>query len=286
MKYILTSFLLLLVHATFSQSTFPSFLKGTWKQENTSLYEHWDSLNPQTLKGFSYILKDGNMKVSEYLDLSSKKNLLTYTATVVRQNGGKSVSFKQSKAGADLVFENPVHDFPKKLVYKRISDSEIQVEVSDGKGKGETFKMFKQGIDGVKDTGTANPKYDKELALKLGSDDYGMKSYILAILKTGTNPTTDKNELQELFRGHMNNINRLVEEGKLVVAGPLGKNDKTYRGIFILKDVGTIDAAKELLQTDPAVKAGVFELELYNWYGSAALPEYLPASDKIWKVKH
>ncbi|TWV90756.1 YciI family protein [Chitinophaga pinensis] len=113
-----------------------------------------------------------------------------------------------------------------------------------------------------------------------------MKAYILAILKTGTNPTTDKTELQELFRGHMNNINRLVAEGKLVVAGPLGKNDKTYRGIFILKDIATIDAAKELLQTDPAVKAGIFEVELYNWYGSAALPEYLPASDKIWKIKH
>lgn len=226
------------------------------------------------------------MKVSEYLDLTSKNNMLTYTATVVRQNSGKSVSFKQIKAGAELVFENPTHDFPKKLVYKRISDSEIQVEVSDGKGKGETFKMFKQGGEGVKDTTTANPQYDKALAEKLGSDDYGMKSYILAILKTGTNQTADKNELQELFRGHMNNINRLVEEGKLVVAGPLGKNDKTYRGIFILKDVGTIDAAKELLQTDPAVKAGVFELELYNWYGSAALPEYLPASDKIWKIKH
>ena len=286
MKYILTYLLLMLGHQTFSQSSFPSFLKGTWKQENTDVYEHWDSLNAGTLKGFSYILKDGNMKVSEYLDLTSKNNLLTYTATVVRQNGGKSVSFKQSKGGNEFVFENQAHDFPKKLVYKRITATEMQVEVSDGKDKVEIFKLFKQGDGTVKDTVSANPGYDKELARKLGSDDYGMRSYILVILKTGINQTTDKNELQELFRGHMNNINRLVEEGKMVVAGPLGKNDKTYRGIFILKDIGTIDNAKELLQTDPAIKAGILDVELYNWYGSAALPEYLPASDKIWKVKH
>jgi uncharacterized protein YciI len=82
----------------------------------------------------------------------------------------------------------------------------------------------------------------------------------------------------------MDNIKRLVDEGKLVVAGPLGKNDNTYRGIFIL-DVATIEEAQSLLQTDPAVKEGLLDAELYKWYGSAALPEYLPASDKVWKSK-
>lgn len=136
------------------------------------------------------------------------------------------------------------------------------------------------------DTANANPNYDNALAQKLSADDYGMRPYILVILKSGTNQTADKNVIQEMFKGHMNNINRLVKEGKMVVAGPLGKNDKTYRGIFILKDVGTLDEAKLLLQTDPAIKGGLLDAELYNWYGSAALPEYLPFSDKIWKVQH
>jgi uncharacterized protein YciI len=83
----------------------------------------------------------------------------------------------------------------------------------------------------------------------------------------------------------MQNITRLVDEGKLIVAGPMGKNDKTYRGIFILKNIGTLEEAKEVLQTDPAIKAGLLDMELYNWYGSAALSEYLPFSDKIWKAK-
>ena len=129
-----------------------------------------------------------------------------------------------------------------------------------------------------------NPEYDAKLAESLGGDDYGMKSYILVILKTGKNTTTDKKITDSLFRGHMDNINRLAESGKLVVAGPLGKNDKTYRGIFIL-NAKTVEEANVMLQMDPAIKANVFETELFTWYGSAALPEYLKAHSKIEKKK-
>jgi len=140
-------------------------------------------------------------------------------------------------------------------------------------------------INSEKDTLTSNPNYDKSLSEKLGGDDYGMKSYFLVILKTGTNATTDKELINKSFRGHLDNINRLVDEGKLIVAGPLGKNENNYRGIFILNNIKTIDDAKEILQTDPAIKVGLLDYEIFTWYGSAALPEYLPFSDKIWKSK-
>ncbi len=136
-----------------------------------------------------------------------------------------------------------------------------------------------------KDTLTTNPNYDKELAEKLGGDDYGMKSYFLVILKTGTNTTTDKKLISESFKGHMENIHKLVEENKLIAAGPLGKNENNYRGIFILNNIKSIEEAVELLQTDPAIKNGLLDYEIFTWYGSAALPEYLPFSDKIWKSK-
>ncbi|WP_339629977.1 YciI family protein [uncultured Maribacter sp.] len=128
-----------------------------------------------------------------------------------------------------------------------------------------------------------NPNYDAELAAKLDADDYGMKKFVFVILKTGTNKSTDKTLKDSCFTGHMNNINRLVKEKKLIVAGPMGKNDKSYRGIFIL-DVATLEEANTLLETDPAIKAKFLEPELYVWYGSAALSEYLEASDKVWKI--
>jgi uncharacterized protein YciI len=128
-----------------------------------------------------------------------------------------------------------------------------------------------------------NPNYDPELATKLGADDYGMKSYVFVMLKSGKNQSTDKVLKDSCFVGHMNNINRLVENKKLIVAGPMEKNEKSYRGIFIL-DVDSLEEAKLLLETDPAIKAEFLEPELYKWYGSAALSEYLEASDKIWKT--
>jgi uncharacterized protein YciI len=131
---------------------------------------------------------------------------------------------------------------------------------------------------------TLNPDYDSTLAKKFGADDYGMKSYVFAILKTGSNTTTDKAFIDSCFSGHMANIFRLVNEGKLIVAGPLGKNDNSYRGIFIF-NVSTIDEARKLVETDPTVNSKLLEADLYNWYGSAALPEYLDAALKIGKYK-
>ncbi len=128
-----------------------------------------------------------------------------------------------------------------------------------------------------------NPDYDSALAKKLDADDYGMKMYVLVILKTGTNLTDDKKLKDSLFAGHMSNINHMVSINKLIVAGPIEKNEKTYRGIFIL-DVKTFEEAEKLLENDPAVKEKLLTAEMYNWYGSAALPVYLKISDKIWKL--
>ncbi|WP_312554094.1 YciI family protein [Empedobacter brevis] len=130
---------------------------------------------------------------------------------------------------------------------------------------------------------TTNKNYDENLAKELKADDYGMKSYFLVILKTGSNQSTDKNLIAEKFKGHMENINRLVKDKKLVVAGPMGKNEKNYRGIFIFQDVASMEEMQHILQTDPAVEAKFLDVEIYNWYGSAALPVYLDTSDKIWK---
>ncbi|MGF1924382.1 MAG: DUF6265 family protein, partial [Bacteroidia bacterium] len=61
-------------------------------------------------------------------------------------------------------------------------------------------------------------------------------------------------------------------------------NDKNSRGIFIL-NVKTIDEAKAILATDPAVKAKLLAADLFNWNGSAALAEYLKSANKVGKYK-
>ncbi len=285
MKYKLTIIVFFLSVMTYAQPGIPLFLEGTWKMENKDLYEHWDKLTNQSLKGFSYSLSNGQIGVIEYLDITQNENEIIYTATVINQNQGRGIGFKLIRGDSIFVFENPAHDFPKKIVYQKLNAVEMFVEVSDGDKKGFSYKMKKQLKETAeKDSTILNPNYDALLAQKLGADDYGMKRYILVMLKTGPNQTTDQSFINECFRGHLTNINRLADDGHLVVAGPLQKNDKSYRGIFIL-NVSTFDEAEDLLQTDPAIAEGLLDVKLFTWYGSAALPVYLESSDKIWKEK-
>jgi uncharacterized protein YciI len=286
MRLIITLLILIAVNSFFAQTRIPDFLQGTWKMENEEIFEHWDKINETTLKGFSYKVKDGKILVSEYLDITNVNDSIIYTATVLNQNQGKGVHFTLKKTDSTYSFENANHDFPKKIVYRKLNESEISVLVSDGKNKGFSYKMRKQFQEiEQKDSTISNSNYDKVLANKLGGDDNGMKSYFLVILKTGTNTSANKEIINESFRGHMENINRLVKQGNLVVAGPLGKNENNYRGIFILNNVKSLEEAKLLLQTDPAVNNGLLDYEIFTWYGSAALPEYLPFSEKIMKTK-
>ncbi len=131
-------------------------------------------------------------------------------------------------------------------------------------------------------TQSVRPGYDKQLADSLGADQYGMKMYALVILKTGDAVIHDQVQRDSIFKAHLNNIVSLVEAGKLIVSGPLFENEKQYEGIFIFN--ASMKETAELLKTDPAIQAGLLNTELYNWYGSAALPLYLKYHDKVQKV--
>jgi uncharacterized protein YciI len=130
---------------------------------------------------------------------------------------------------------------------------------------------------------TKQSSYDAELAKKVGADEYGMKTFVFATLKRGSAKVEDPKELKQLQAGHLQNINRLAKEGKMVLAGPFLDN-QDVRGIFIF-DVPTIDEAKKLVETDPAVKSGLFEFDLRLWYGSAGLLKLLEIHDKVAKKK-
>lgn len=128
----------------------------------------------------------------------------------------------------------------------------------------------------------AQEKFDQELATKLGADDYGMKKYVIAFLYRGDRVNEySAEERAELQRGHMDNITKLAEEGKMVLAGPFFGNDD-LRGLFFF-NVESIEEAQKLTESDPSVKAGILKLELKEWYASAALPLLLELHSKIAK---
>lgn len=123
--------------------------------------------------------------------------------------------------------------------------------------------------------------YDEELAAEMGADEYGMRRYVVVLLKSGPNRDHDEETAQKLQEGHMSNIRRLANEGKLIVAGPF-LGDGELRGIYIF-DVSSVEEARELTETDPAIQAGRLDMELHPWYGSAGLKKVNEIHSRISK---
>ncbi len=111
--------------------------------------------------------------------------------------------------------------------------------------------------------------FDSIKAKAYGADAYGMKKYVFAFLKKGPNRAIEKDQAMQLQKAHLENIQRLTDLGKLVLAGPF-LDGGDIRGIYIF-NVESLEEAKTLTETDPAIKAGSLAMELKEWYGSAAL---------------
>ena len=111
--------------------------------------------------------------------------------------------------------------------------------------------------------------YNPQMAEEVGADDYGMRQYVFASLKKGPNRDLSEEEANALQRAHLDNIQRLASEGKLVLAGPF-MDEGDIRGIYIFA-VESMEEAEEIANTDPAIQAGSLVMELRPWYGSAAL---------------
>jgi len=126
--------------------------------------------------------------------------------------------------------------------------------------------------------------YDAALAEELGVDDYGMRNYVMVILKTGPNDKTiiDENKRAEIFKGHFSNMKNLAETKQLILAGPFGDPEGIRRGLYIF-NVKTVKEAQKLVMTDPAVAAGIFKPEFTPFYGSAALMQINALHKRIAK---
>jgi uncharacterized protein YciI len=97
-------------------------------------------------------------------------------------------------------------------------------------------------------------------------------TYYFCFLRRGANWTAERTpETEKLQAAHMANINAMAKTGKLVIAGPFEKAGE-YAGVFVFK-VGSLDEAKALAESDPAVKAGRLRTDVHPWLvGEGSLP--------------
>ena len=99
------------------------------------------------------------------------------------------------------------------------------------------------------------------------TNEPNVKQYWLVVIKTGPMDAVIKDSVQraKIFQGHFSNMSTLHKEGVLKVAGPFGKNDHQWRGLFIL-DCKTEEDARRYVTTDPAIAAGIFTVDIVPWW--------------------
>ncbi|MBN2777388.1 MAG: SRPBCC domain-containing protein [Bacteroidales bacterium] len=148
MKNIITLIFIISGYINCQAQEIPEFLQGKWKVENKDIYEEWEMVTTSEYVGSSYKIIDDKKVVSENLSIRNSAKSVIYTATVLNQNQGKGIEFTLNKIDANTFsFENLNHDFPKKIIYKKIADRQIYVQVLGKENKGFSFNMFKVKTD-------------------------------------------------------------------------------------------------------------------------------------------
>lgn len=111
-----------------------SWLSGHWCQESGGalIEEYWLAARGGSLLGLSRTVKVGELTGFEYLRIESREGALYYVA---QPGGAPPTEFRRTASGAGWArFENPAHDFPRRIVYRR-SGTSLHAEIS-GPGMG------------------------------------------------------------------------------------------------------------------------------------------------------
>jgi len=110
-----------------------------------------------------------------------------------------------------------------------------------------------------------------------------IRKYWFVLLTNGSNVSQDAYPAAKIQRGHLDNIGRLYNEGKIKVAGPFGeKGDSILNsglGIFIF-DCPTREEVVTLLKTDPAISAGRLAYHIREWY-TAPIGSFVPGKPAV-----
>jgi hypothetical protein len=127
-----------------------AWLEGTWENvsEQGNLSETWQKVNDSTYAGRGFFIKDKDTLHNESIELRQKGDIVSYNPTVQGQNNNRPVEFRMT-SGTDnqLTFENAMHDYPKKIIYHKISKDSMVAEISgiqQGKSSVEKYPMKKK----------------------------------------------------------------------------------------------------------------------------------------------
>jgi hypothetical protein len=116
-----------------------SWLAGRWEGASGggTFEEHWTTSVGGVMIGMGRLVKGDKTIFTEFLKIVETKDGAEYRAII---DGQPETSFKlKSRSADEILFENPEHDFPQRIGYRKEKDGILAwIEGSQG---GKTSKM-------------------------------------------------------------------------------------------------------------------------------------------------
>lgn len=112
-------------------------ISGTWisepKKNGTVMGEIWEIINSKEMHGKSFMIKDRDTTILETVRLLQDGNNTFYIPVAYGQNNDQPVSFTLTTAKNNRYsFENPAHDFPRRIVYEFSGGKRLHAYIDDG----------------------------------------------------------------------------------------------------------------------------------------------------------
>ncbi len=113
-----------------------AWLAGDWQGApgRSRTEEHWIAPAGGAMLGTSRTMAGGKMVFFEFLRIETRADGIYYVA---QPKGRPGTDFKLTRASAtEAVFENPQHDFPKRIIYRKNADGSMTARIEgDGTEK-------------------------------------------------------------------------------------------------------------------------------------------------------
>ncbi|HEU4710546.1 MAG TPA: DUF6265 family protein [Pyrinomonadaceae bacterium] len=122
-----------------------SWIAGDWQTPaggRRQIEEHWTTAAGGSMMGVSRTIAGDKTVEFEYLRIEQRADGVYYVAHPKARCPG--TDFKLTRASAtEAVFENPQHDFPKRIIYRKTDDG-LTASIDGGEGSKAMSFPFKR----------------------------------------------------------------------------------------------------------------------------------------------
>jgi hypothetical protein len=113
-----------------------SWMSGDWQTPaggRVQIDEHWTQPAGRSMLGMSRTVGGDKSIEFEYLRIEQREDGIYYVAHPKARCPG--TDFKLTRlSSSEAVFENPQHDFPKRIIYRKTSEDALTASIDAGEG--------------------------------------------------------------------------------------------------------------------------------------------------------